>query len=126
MGLVLVGLLENPGGPAVVSGELLELVSPDIEVEIVFRVLSGFLLLRLHFSGLVVLEVVVELGPQLYLPDVPCPLPLDGPPELRLVQSPRRPVYRARARVWRGNLYKLDIMSYLTQYTESQEREIRS
>ena len=124
MGLVLVGLLENPGGPAVVSGELLELVSPDIEVEIVFRVLSGFLLV--HFSGLVVLEVVVELGRQLYLPDVPCPLPLDGPPELRLVQSPRRPVYRARARVWRGNLYKLDIMSYLTQYNESQEREIRS
>ena len=124
MGLVLVGLLENPGGPAVVSGELLELVSPDIEVEIVFRVLSGFLLLRLHFSGLVVLEVVVELGPQLYLPDVPRPLPLDGPPELRLVQSPRRPVYRARARVWRGNLYKLDIMSYLTQYNESLEREI--
>ena len=81
------------------SGELLELVSPDIEVEIVFRVLSGFLLLRLHFSGLVVLEVVVELGRQLFLtiiPDVPCPLPLDGPPELRLVQSPRRPVYRAR------------------------------
>ena len=109
------------------SGELLELVSPDIEVEIVFRVLSGFLLLRLHFSGLVVLEVVVELGRQLFLtiiPDVPCPLPLDGPPELRLVQSPRRPVYRARARVWRGNLYKLDIMSYLTQYNESLEREI--
>ena len=97
MGLVLVGLLENPEGPAVVSGELLELVSRDIEVEIVFRVLTGFLLV--HFSGLV-LEVVVELGRQLYLPDVPCPLPLDRPPEVgleeELVQSPPRPEYRAR------------------------------